>query len=127
MEVQSVTNPARSEPSAQGPDASVDQVQRPKEVKKHAPETTVLTPRQNEEEQTEERKEVKQVIEAINTVLENSGNHIKFVEHEAAEQMMVQIRDNNTDEVIRTVPSKELLDLAAKISDMVGVLIDSTT
>jgi flagellar protein FlaG len=78
-------------------------------------------------EEGESRKELGKVAEGVNAVLENSGSHVRFVLHERAKQMMVQIRDNTTDEVIRTIPSKELLDLAAKIGEMIGVLVDKKT
>ena len=72
------------------------------------------------------REEVEQVLEGINTFLKSDGNHIQFSMHQEAQRLMVQVIDNETQEVVRTFPPKELLDLAARIGEMVGTLIDQT-
>jgi uncharacterized FlaG/YvyC family protein len=68
--------------------------------------------------------EVAQALDGVNAFLASSGSHIQFSVHEASKQMMVSVIDNDTQEVIKTIPSKELLDLAAKISELVGMLLD---
>ena len=68
--------------------------------------------------------DVKQAAEGVNAFLKSSGSHIQFAVHDATQKMMVQVIDDVTQEVVRTIPSKELLDLAAKIGEMVGVLLD---
>ena len=73
-----------------------------------------------------ERAEVEQVLEGINTFLKSDGSHIQFSMHQEAQRLMVQVIDNDTQEVVRTFPPKELLDLAARIGEMVGTLIDQT-
>lgn len=82
---------------------------------------------QSPEQSLRQAKELKKVAEGVNTVLENSGSHVRFMPHEKSGQMMVEILDNRTDEVIRTIPSKELLDLAARIGEMIGVILDKKT
>ena len=42
----------------------------------------------------------------------------------ARPRVMLEVKDNRTGEVIRTIPSKELLDLSARIGEMVGVFLD---
>ena len=37
---------------------------------------------------------------------------------------MVQVIDVNTEEVIKELPPEEMLDLKARIHEMVGILID---
>ena len=71
-----------------------------------------------------EAKVTQQALDGVNAFLASSGSHIQFAVHEASKQMMVTVIDNDTQEVIKTIPSKELLDLMAKISEMVGVLMD---
>ena len=68
--------------------------------------------------------DVKQAAEGVNAFLKSSGSHVQFAYHEGAKRMMVQVIDDTTREVIRSIPSKELLDLAAKIGEMVGLLLD---
>ena len=49
---------------------------------------------------------------------------LKFSVHKASGQMMVTVIDENTGKVIREIPSSEILELAAKMDEMVGILFD---
>lgn len=103
----------------------------------HEPKAAAMTakvnletePRDNGEGTPEngKRDDIPKIIEGMNAVLSGSGNHIRFVEHRESSRMMVEILDNKTEEVLRTIPDKQLLDLAAKIGEMLGVLLDHRT
>ncbi len=56
----------------------------------------------------------------------NTIHNIKmnFSVHEASGQVMVAISDEKTGELIREIPSLEILNLAAKLDEMVGLLFD---
>lgn len=71
--------------------------------------------------------ETEQAVERMNAFLRSGDSHIQFALHEKSKQMMVEVINNETQEVVRTFPPKELLDLAAKIGDMVGALVDKKT
>ncbi len=71
-----------------------------------------------------DRTELAQALEGVNSFLASGSNHIQFALHEGSGKMMVSVIDNTTDEVIKTFPSKELLDLASKIGELVGTLMD---
>ena len=49
---------------------------------------------------------------------------LRFSVHKASGQIMVTVIDETTGEVIREIPSSELLNLAAKLDEMVGILFD---
>jgi flagellar protein FlaG len=49
---------------------------------------------------------------------------LNFTQHEGTGRTMVLITNRDTDEVIREIPVKQVLDLAAKIEEMVGMLFD---
>lgn len=49
---------------------------------------------------------------------------LNFTQHEATGRTMVRITNRDTEEVIREIPVKQVLDLAAKIEEMVGMLFD---
>ncbi len=68
--------------------------------------------------------EMRQAMEAVNGFLRANDSHIQFALHEKMKQLMVQVIDDRTQEVIKTFPPKELLDLAAKIRELVGALLD---
>lgn len=50
--------------------------------------------------------------------------NLNFSVHKASGQVMVTVTDETTGEVIREIPSSELLNLAAKLDEMVGILFD---
>jgi len=49
---------------------------------------------------------------------------LQFSIHEASGEIMVTVMDGSTGEVIREVPPSEILDLAAKLEEMVGLMFD---
>lgn len=49
---------------------------------------------------------------------------LNFTKHEGTGRTMVRITNRDTEEVIREIPVKQVLDLAAKIEEMVGILFD---
>lgn len=125
MDVQTV-NTATGQGSSPPPDVGVNIAEAVVETK---PVKVADNEHQAKAEKTKEdhKEDIPKIIEGMNTVLAKSGNHIKFVKHPAAGRMMVQIVDDKTDQVIRTIPDKELLDLAAKIGELIGVIMDHHT
>jgi len=49
---------------------------------------------------------------------------LQFTVHEASGEVMVTVREQSTGEVIREIPPSEILDLAAMLGEMVGLLFD---
>ncbi len=47
-----------------------------------------------------------------------------FSVHEASGQIMVIVRDEASGKVVREIPPKEALDLAAKLDAMIGLIFD---
>ncbi|GAB6063300.1 flagellar protein FlaG [Deferrisoma palaeochoriense] len=116
MNVQAITEIAiRGSPQSGG--AQNQEIQRAQEAVGRAVEAA-------REERQPSADELAQAVEAMNGFLKANNSHIQFALHDKAKQLMVQVVDNRTSEVIKTFPPKELLDLAAKIGEMVGALLD---
>ena len=49
---------------------------------------------------------------------------LQFSVHESTGRVMVTIRDESTGDVIREIPPREMLNLAAKLESMVGLIFD---
>jgi len=49
---------------------------------------------------------------------------LNFSVHEASGKIMVAVVNEDTGEVIREIPSRELLDLAAKLEETIGLIFD---
>jgi flagellar protein FlaG len=79
-----------------------------------------------EEEKKEYSKEdVQAAVDRTNKLLsENNITHLKFEIHEGTGSLMVKVVDNSTDEVIKEIPSEKLLDYAAGMWELAGIIVD---
>ncbi|MPM73993.1 putative protein YvyC [bioreactor metagenome] len=69
-------------------------------------------------------KEVEKSVEKLNKFLEDEKVHVEYEVHDKLNQLMIKIIDDNTKEVIQELPPKKILDMVAKMCEMVGILID---
>ncbi len=92
------------------------------------PAGTGMTPKDEAAEKPAHEPKTADLKELAANVQENlkfiSDVDLQFSVHEASGQMMVIVREESTGKLIREIPSKEVLDLAAKIDEMVGMLLD---
>jgi flagellar protein FlaG len=63
-------------------------------------------------------KELEQDIEAMHNV------GLKFAKHNDTGRTMIKVLNKENDEIIREIPAEDVLDLAAKIEEMIGILFD---
>lgn len=70
------------------------------------------------------REDAENVAEVMNKVSELYNSQLNFEVFEGTDQLYVQIIDRNTKEVIKQIPPKEMLELSAKIKEMVGLILD---
>ena len=64
-------------------------------------------------------------VEKVNDTLKSQNNHsMRFKFSEEAEQFYVEVFDSRTQEVIDSIPGKHMIELAAKLKDMIGFFID---
>jgi flagellar protein FlaG len=70
------------------------------------------------------REDAEKAVEELNKVLNYEATHLKFTIHEKLGDYYVQIIDNQTNEVVREIPSKKILDMVAQIQEKLGILVD---
>jgi flagellar protein FlaG len=63
-------------------------------------------------------------LQASLEMLQRKNTQLNFSVHEQTDRVMVKISDRETGDVIREIPSKEFLDLAVKLQEMVGLMFD---
>jgi flagellar protein FlaG len=71
----------------------------------------------------------KEGIESVAKVIEDYANDVhnvglRFAVHEDTGRFVIRVIDEKTKEVVREVPPENLLDLAAKMEEMMGMLYD---
>ncbi|WP_254119785.1 flagellar protein FlaG [Bacillus sp. FJAT-29790] len=68
--------------------------------------------------------EAEQIVNGINEFLKPKFTSLNFKMHEELDRYYVEVIDKETKKVIREIPSKELLDMYAKMTDFLGLIID---
>ncbi|CAI8998217.1 flagellar protein FlaG [Brevibacillus sp. IT-7CA2] len=76
------------------------------------------------EHSQQSKRDLEHEISGINKWLQSSSSHIKFTLHEDLNEYYVQVINDQTNEVIREIPSKKMMDMVAKMHEMIGLLVD---
>lgn len=72
----------------------------------------------------ETKKKVQEAVDTMNEILEANNNTSKFMYHEGLERYYVSVVDRSTEEVIKEIPPKKLLDAFYEMQKMVGMIVD---
>ena len=67
---------------------------------------------------------LQQAIDVVNDFLEINDSSSKFVYHEGLERYYVTIVNRDTEEVVKEIPPKKLLDAFYEMKKMVGMIVD---
>ncbi|WP_188454134.1 flagellar protein FlaG [Virgibacillus oceani] len=70
------------------------------------------------------KSEVKTVLSKLNDFLEPIHTNLKFEFHEKLEEYYVTVVNPLTDEVIKEIPPKKMLDMYAAMAEFMGLLVD---
>lgn len=76
------------------------------------------------EEQKISKDKLQQAVDAVNDFLEINHSSSKFVYHEGLERYYVTIVNRDTEEVVKEIPAKKLLDAFFEMKKMVGMIVD---
>ena len=76
------------------------------------------------EQQVLPLEKAKQLTESMNNFLESTNTQLRFKFHDQLHEYYVTIVNSKTDEVVREIPSKKLMDMHAAMREFLGLLID---
>lgn len=65
-----------------------------------------------------------EAIEKSNPDVKLENSHLKFSIHEETKAIMIKIVDDETNEVIKEIPSEKILDMVADIIERFGLFVD---
>ena len=80
--------------------------------------------RQSKSEQQLPLEKAQQLTDSMNTFLESATTQLRFKLHDKLNEYYVTIIDMKTDEVVREIPSKKLMDIHAAMREFLGLLVD---
>lgn len=99
-------------------------------VAKQGSEATNETPNTPTErvkplDNSEETKvKVQEVVSKMNEMLKVNNSTSKFMYHEGLERFYVTVVDSQTEEVVKEIPPKKLLDAFYEMQKMLGMIVD---
>ena len=70
-------------------------------------------------------KKARQATEQLNNVMDTFDKGLRFRIHEGTERTYVEVVNRSTEEVMRTFPPKDLLDVMARLHEVLGVILDT--
>lgn len=79
----------------------------------------IKLPEQKEPENTEE---ISNAVKDINNFFQAAQRSLGFSIDEASGHMVMQIKDTETNEVIRQIPGEDAIKLAKRLDDLTGIL-----
>jgi flagellar protein FlaG len=91
-------------------------------------ENTVRLGEDNKVQSSEEfsASEINNLVSSANQLVDAvSNNKVNFLYDESKDQHIVLVRDIDTNEVIREIPPKEMLDLLKNLEDITGIIYDN--
>lgn len=81
-------------------------------------------PKQTTNKEVVNPKEIETVVESLNEFIDPLHTNLKFVFHEELNEYYVTVVNPFTNEVIREIPPKKMLDMYAAMTEYMGMLID---
>lgn len=68
--------------------------------------------------------EVKKLTDNLNKIMDAFDVQARFSIHDKTKDIMVKILNTKTNEIIREIPVEKMVDMIAKMMEMIGMLID---
>ncbi|MNB76726.1 flagellar protein FlaG [compost metagenome] len=76
------------------------------------------------EQTKEEQAKFEEQIKKLNESIASSGKELRFKYNDEAEQLYVEVLDQQTQEVLTSLPPEFLIDLSVKMKELVGMFFD---
>jgi len=71
-----------------------------------------------------DKAEVIKAVERFNNIAEPMQTNLKFKYHEKLHEYYVEVVDTRTDEVVKEIPSRKVLDMYAAMTEFMGIFED---
>lgn len=82
------------------------------------------TERQDKDSDKISRKKLDKSVGIVNKILFKDNTHLKFEVHDITKDIMVQIIDDKTGEVLKEIPPKKIIDMVANMCEALGIFVD---
>lgn len=70
------------------------------------------------------KEKLQHAVDTVNVFLQINHNASKFVLHDGLDRYFVQVVDTKTEEVVKEIPPKKLLDAFYEMQKLLGMIVD---
>lgn len=70
------------------------------------------------------KEKLQNVVDTVNEFLQINHNASKFVLHDGLDRYFVQVVDTQTEQVVKEIPPKKLLDAFYEMQKLLGMIVD---
>lgn len=84
----------------------------------------VTADKQKEKQSAYSKAEITKEIGHLNKWLDSKNSHLRFVLHDKLNEYYVQVINDETNEVIKEIPSKKVMDIVASFYEKLGFILD---
>ena len=96
------------------------------------PKKHIFDKDETQEKETQKAEQSKEIMDekvsrlakAMDNYVQSTQRNLEIQVHEETGDIMVKVVSKDSGKVIREIPPKELLDMAAKLDEFVGILFD---
>ncbi|MEG0472087.1 MAG: flagellar protein FlaG [Solibacillus sp.] len=93
-------------------------------AKKQTKDTTTSMQTQQVDQSEETKVKVQEAVKKMNDMLNVNNSSSKFIYHEGLERYYVTVVNRDTEEVMKEIPPKKLLDAFYEMQKMLGMIVD---
>jgi flagellar protein FlaG len=120
MSIQSISSSGAAMPLPAAPQGSVPQPVTPPQL----PAVTAQSPSSQPQQPVADRAQVEEAVAKVKRQVQQvSINSLDFAVDDSTGKVLVRITDRATGELIRQIPSEELLDIAQSLDRLQGLLL----
>ncbi|MBK3494849.1 flagellar protein FlaG [Viridibacillus sp. YIM B01967] len=95
-------------------------------VKVNDMDMLIKVQQQSHQDEQPTKETLERAINALNEFMEFHNKNSKFVLHDGLNRYFVQVVDTKTEEVVREIPPKKLLDAYYTMQKYLGKVVDET-
>lgn len=71
---------------------------------------------------SDDKKHLKVAVDSANKLMEFASYHLRFKIDEDSERLQVSLIDDKTHEIVREIPSQQMLELSARIKELINTI-----
>lgn len=78
----------------------------------------------SEESKKYREEDIKKATTDLNKFMGNSNTHLEYAFHEELKEHYIKLVSDDTNEIVREIPSKKILDIHAAMKEYLGFFVD---